>query len=623
MGNSPENAGSEPYNDADIDAIAADHGGEWVGFDETNFDGYDFEERPDHQRKFVKPRTAPMAKEVKAAVRSVLRAANGYAAAEMDALISQIRISAQAISELDEYDQRVLRGVLEVLDFEIANLTDDAVVDLAGCAHLEYSDSSVIAFFATIPDADPLPPKMVPRAVWLALVNEVTARHTRRATEALNAAIDERAPAADQVELFDKIQAPASRVAVIREAGLLTVDQMIADFEAEGGVMTPYRLSSGYPTLDVTQTSAGQEIGSIVPGEMLLVLGATGTGKSSFEYAVQRASTLDLTLRYPDAVSMLLHTEESSMDKAKAIGLLRDQRWHFLAKNIFIENIGSSRRRIGEVFFESIAAAVRRSEKTGRSPIEFATHKVHIDYIQALKEAGEQDNMAVNTTAELILRGLQECNPEEIEKFSGVNFESYTNMRWPQELDSHRVAVVCYGQLRKATGDAVEYYDPKDRKHSLPTFSLEDTGDNAAWTAPDGSKWCWDVRTGDFRLFTKNDIYGSSKPLQNATSVLLLHRSVPQKNPIAGRDENGNPHLADTRGRFLLDKARNGQQALYVPMSFDVMPDGFRAQYFDPIGHEVVTNGGYEIEQEFYQGPGDPMIPKRDRRSVFSDMRYS
>jgi hypothetical protein len=51
------------------------------------------------------------------------------------------------------------------------------------------------------------------------------------------------------------------------------------------------------------------------------------------------------------------------------------------------------------------------------------------------------------------------------------------------------------------------------------------------------------------------------------------------------------------------------------------MPDGFRAQYYDVIGEGLVNDGLIEVD-DFFQTPGDPMIPKRPARSPFADLRY-
>jgi hypothetical protein len=571
-------------------------------------------------RKSRRPRTAGMGDEVFDTFCVVIASIDQEPASQVANLCSQIRVSSKALDELDDDVRRTVHGVLELLEFEVSLLGPESPVSISDLAAITIASQAVSDAVAGIRALPHDQRRDNPIRVWQALVNEVQSRHTRRQIDTLARVIDERHPIDEQLTAYDKVEPPATRVAVVRENGLRTVDQLLEEFEAAGAT-TGERWSSGFPALDAAMTAEGEEPGIIAPGENMLILGPTGTGKSSIAYALQRAMTLDLVLRYPDAVSALLHTEEETTVKARAIGLGRGQRWHFLAKNILIENIGSSRRRIGELFCESVAHSVRRSDTTGRHPREFMLHELQIDYVQAIGEQGENEQTSVINTSELILRGLQACNPEEVEKYSGVSFTRYTGMKWPEELEHHRIAVVTYGQLRKSGSDAVMFFDPTNKRHSLNQFTLEDTSDDPAWVDSSGNKWCWEVRPGDYRIFTKDDIYGSSKPLQNATSVLLLHRSRPQKNPVSWHDELGHPHLTDTRSRLILDKARNGQQALYVPMAFDVMPDGFRAQYFDVIGQKLLGAAQIKVE-DFCSMPGDPMIPVRGVRSPFADLRY-
>lgn len=574
----------------------------------------------------VKPRrasarTGDMGPTVWRAFTQVMAASDGSPASEFAALIAQIKVSTNALDELDDDHRRRVLSVIELVEFEISVASSESTISLDDCSTLPFSSDSTAADVAAIAAIAAPDRPSNPMGAWVAMCNEVQSRRTRRMLDTLAGAIDAHAPVSDQLAIYDKLEPPATRVAVIREEGIRTVDRLLEELEEAGASLTPYRLSSGFPTLDASQTADHEEPGIIAPGENMLILGPTGTGKSSIEYALHRGTTLALTQIYPDALSILAHTEEESRVKARAIGLCRGQRWHFLAKNVIIENIGSSRKRLAEMFYETVAHAIRRSQETGRHPVEFVVHKMHIDYIQAIAEQGENEQTSVITTSELILRGFQACNPAEIEKYSGINFTRYTGMKWPDELEHHRVAVITYGQLRKSGSDATVFYDPGNKKHSLNQFALEDTSDAPAWTDASGNRWCWEVKGGDFRLFTKDDIYGSSKPLQNATSVLLLHRSRPQKNPVSWYDDHGRPHLTDTRARLILDKARNGQSALYVPMSFDVMPDGFRAQYYDVIGESLVNDNLIDVE-EYYQQPGDPMIPKRPPRSPFTNLRY-
>jgi hypothetical protein len=298
--------------------------------------------------------------------------------------------------------------------------------------------------------------------------------------------------------------------------------------------------------------------------------------------------------------------------KAKAIGLLPGQPWHHLAQSVIVQNLGSSRQMIAAEFYKAISWAIRRSRETGRHMMEFVPHVMFLDYIQAIQEPGENENLSVIRTAELLLRGVQECNPYELAKYSGLDFTEYTGMAWPEELAHHRVATVTFAQLRKTGNDAAVFYDPDNSRHTPAKFAL--IGDDGAPV--------WPVRPGDFALFTKDDIYGSSRPLHNANVVLLLHRSVPLKNPIASRDENGFPHLADTRARLIVDKARAGQQALYVPMRFDVMPDGFRAQYYDSVAEAARSQGRLSIAEDVYQRAGDPMLPVQQAIHPFDGYNY-
>jgi hypothetical protein len=225
----------------------------------------------------------------------------------------------------------------------------------------------------------------------------------------------------------------------------------------------------------------------------------------------------------------------------------------------------------------------------------------------------------------MILRGLQEFNPEEIAKFSGVDFRTYTGMAWPDSVEDHRMAWVVFAQLRKSSDAQAEFYK-KTGKSQLSDYTMEDTSDNPAWVDPHGNGWAWEVRENDFRLFRQEQIYGSSNILNNATNIVLLHRSRPRGNP-AVKSADGPPHLTDMRARMIPDKSRNGIKMLYVPMAFDIQPpdpgqpEGFRAQYYDLQAEKAIEDGRF-TPHESYRISGDPILPVRPPASPLAGVKY-
>ena len=67
----------------------------------------------------------------------------------------------------------------------------------------------------------------------------------------------------------------------------------------------------------------------------------------------------------PHAYVVLFHTEEASADKVEASGLQEGGRFHHLAENVVVSDIGSSRRRIAETLYDMVIEAKKRSDLTG------------------------------------------------------------------------------------------------------------------------------------------------------------------------------------------------------------------------------------------------------------------
>jgi hypothetical protein len=282
--------------------------------------------------------------------------------------------------------------------------------------------------------------------------------------------------------------------------------------------------------------------------------------------------------------------------------------------------IGSSRKRLTEMVYDLVVNAVIRSQSTGRAVTDFLPKIGFLDYIQSVTETGESEYEANNTTAELVLRGFQAFNPEEIAKFSGLDFRTYAGMPWPEGIEDHRMAWVVFAQLKKPDDENSLYYKRNSSKHPLSDFTLEDMTDVPQWIDPvTGGKYAWEVKENDYRIFRKNQIKGSSKILDNASNIILLHRSRPTNNPSELK-EDGTLHLVDTRARLIYDKTRNGSQVLYAPLEFDVSTTG-GAQFFDYKAETALAAGSFRITDDSHEY-GDPMLPVRPVPSPLSGTRY-
>ena len=272
--------------------------------------------------------------------------------------------------------------------------------------------------------------------------------------------------------------------------------------------------------------------------------------------------------------------------------------------------------------YDLVIAAMDKAQTTARPIQDFLPRIGFLDYIQSVTERGETDVQANITTAELILRGFQAFNPEEMAKFSGVDFRTYAGTAWPEGIEDHRMAWVVFAQLKKPADENAMFFKAGSRNVQLSDFTLEDTAATPGWTDSSGSGWAWEVSENDFRIFRQNQIMGSAKILQNATNIILLHRSRPYNNPARKEvGPDGRPHLEDVRARLVLDKTRNGSQMLFVPMAFDIQPDGFRAQYFDLLGEQAMELGHFAADESYRQS-GDPLLPRRPRPSPLSGVRY-
>lgn len=398
------------------------------------------------------------------------------------------------------------------------------------------------------------------------------------------------------------------------------------------GMLDHLRLSSGWPHLDRSQTAPGEIPGFISPGHLAGFVAPSGHGKSSFVRELLRNFALDLyNWGMPNAKVMAIIVEEEPKRVYRA-ARLDDPRYREIADQVLIAQVNSSRRRFGAAFMQAVVDAQRDSDAAGLPIREFMPAVVLLDYLQEIVEAGEAAYTdAINRTTSL-LRGIAECNIDEIEKFSDVRWSEVapSGMRWPSGLDDHRVAVIATAQV-KGLDESTLYWKENSRL-SKDDFALRD---------PSSGEFLWEPRPGDHRIVRRGDVSGSKKFLDNLSTLVFLHRS----NPRAGTEEydrvmpDGSVRKSfksvDTRARFIFEKMRYGASAPVIPMAFSSQIDGRAAKWFDyraeaeaiaevVNGRKTARAWDWELDTTWYDPYNDdpPLLPRRPQRSLASKIAY-
>lgn len=556
-------------------------------------------------------------------MRRTLAGTHMASAEDLHAVVSLMYTADAVFEEVDPITEKRLRGVLSLIAAEYTTLGDSTLFDLHDMPALAgYSDeiAAEVTAIRAVQTSGDVPAN--PTATWLALREEVQATRSRRGLARLIDALDSKETPELKMKLFAELPPPTTRQTGREEhRSTRTARQILEDRRADLAGRPPVRYSSGFRTIDVAFTAGGEPLGLIAPGQQIVLAGPTGTGKSSISYSLIRAMAQDALNQGSQGRVILFHTEEENYDKARYIGLDRNARFSHLADSIIVEPVGSSRRRIVEVLYDEVVRADALSREMGMPITEFLPPVAFVDYIQAILEPGEDTNRGVIRTAELILRGIQAWNPEEMAKWAGLSFQEYTGQPWPKGQETHRVSVVTFAQLRKPEDHL--HYKAGDKHTPLSEFTKPADGmaglDNP-WFDEKGNPWAWEVREGDYRLIDKAMVEGTGKILQNATMVFMLHRSTPDQNPARPEPgTDGRMHLMDTRSRILFDKARNGIQMLFAPMTFDIGASS--AQYFDSLGERWVEHNRHKVD-DVYRQAGDPILPRRSAQSPLAGCPY-
>jgi hypothetical protein len=579
---------------------------------ETMTDEPDWFEGDDTPVKGSRTTVPSLETRVVTTLRSVLSSLDGARPEQGVKLIERILSSTKVLRRLAPSDRQNFHGVFEVLLHE-CSVTETGTLDLGNLpVSSEYDDAVQNELRRILATSRAEESPRDPHATWQGLVEAVQRSSTRDNAARLIEGIDAKMTVAELMDRFKRLEAPTAQKAVSRAGAVRTAKEMATEYRTSTAGSLQLRFSCGMPTLDKGYTNPGEMTGFVAPGQFVVVMGPTGTGKSSFAATVTPAFGLDLhNFGLTDAKQVLFHTEEESIDKLRAFRMDIGQKFHHLADNLVIDAIGTSRRRMAETIYDLVIEADGRARSTKRPITDFLPYIVQLDYLQSISEPGEDEVKASAITAEFLLRGVAAWNPDEMAKFGGVDFREYAGMSWPSGMENHRVATIAYAQLVKVSDDTL-YYKAGKKGVQLSDFALLNEKDEPYW----------DVRENDLRLFGKNQMRGSGVIANNAHAIVILHRSVPYNNP-AVRGEGGLLQLTDTRARFMFEKSRAGSQLPYAPMRFDIQSNGFRAQYFDELAERAIAEGRLtNYDTSYRTEPGDPILPRRPKLSPLEGFRY-
>jgi len=548
-----------------------------------------------------------------------LASCQGRTGAELLDMLSYAISSDQVMSYLDPSERKTFVRLSEIMTSAFG-VDRQAAVDWFDIPDLQAASPRVLRQVSAVRSligSKDLPTN--PAGTWRALVGRVTRISARGKALHLAQAIDADEPDEVLMDVFRSMVPPSSRTEVVNASFSRSAAEWEAHDRSAAASAAPYRISSGYPTLDWSLTmkntdgSPAEPLGAFAPGEFHVVAAPTGNGKSAMSRRLITAAAQDLVVGWGRANDRVLIciTEESPRIVYEAAGLAAGGQFHHLASNVTIANTGASRRRIVHAVWDQVLTAVHLSRETGISLDQAGLPAMIVwDYIGGTVEAGEpQDTVAMERNANLAMRGFAQWDIDAMEMFSGESFSAYAGMPWPENFGSFKPVVVAFAQFVKLKDPL--WYDPTIKGISVSDFVVE---------RPDGSAG-WEVRPGDFRLPTQGEVRGSGVLINHATSLLFLHRSRPQKNPKVMDPKTGKFRLVDNRARIMLVKTRNGADLPFIPMQFDSQPSGPRGQFFDVLAEAAIESGKLD-PGEAYSESGDPITPPRPCRTPFDSVAY-
>lgn len=524
-------------------------------------------------------------------------------------LLAQLRGADPLYRVVGEDEARQLKAALRTVDAILSDVADDGEVWLDQMGVFTSSAPStrnLRELFAAVAKTLPAssPESALGGALFLcrkALSRDSAAR--------LVTAIDVGADPEELGKIFGEILPPSAI-----EGTQLTENPSLRDTVREAGnrgeLLT---LSSGFRTLDTAlHTRPDLPMGFIRGGQLVVMVAPSGAGKTSTIMGTVIVSMTTDKLRQGKRGRLIfVHNEDETAELFADAGISEGGRHEHLLDHIVALKT-TSRSETVKMFYREILRAKRLSNETGLPVDLFMPPGLVVDYYQALTDGETSEVEATNKTADMLLYGIGNCDPVALAAITGISFQAYTGEAWPDGLNGYNLPVLATAQLLLKGNQKPFSGDGKDDWRGYATATQADTP-------------AWEVRPGDYPLSKLDDIRGSTKIIQHATTIIGLHRSRPRNNPVVSTDENGFEQLADTRGYFTILKARYGQRMLVIPMEFNRQRNGgARAQYIDCNAEKAMGLLGDRMvyDNELFRFSGDPIIPVRPVPTRMKSITY-
>jgi hypothetical protein len=522
-------------------------------------------------------------------------------------LINQLRGADALYKVLDEEDTHQLKRTLSVASAVLADLHEgevwlDALGLLAGPGRADKRVQEILERIANTP------PSAKPESRLAGAVFNCRKLLSRTSANRLVRAIDAGKTPDELAKIFSEIVPPSAL------DGVATAENPSVAELFNQAILRPTTttFSSGFMTLDkALHTRPEFPLGFVRGGQLVLMVAPSGAGKTSTIGTVIIAMTTDAIRQGLRGRIIFVHNEDETEDLFDAVGISPGKAHAHMMQRVTALKT-TSRSEFVKFFYREVLWAKRQAIDTGLPITTYMPPAVLVDYYQALTEAGENEVQSTSSSADLLLYGVANCDPVALDMFSGISFQEYTGEAWPAGLEGFGIGVIATAQLLLKGNQ--KPFDPE--KGNWRDYATATPADEPAW----------EVRPGDYPLAKLDDIRGATKIIQHATTIIGLHRSRPRNNPEVGKDDNGYPTLADTRGYFTILKARYGQRLLTIPMEFNRQRNGgSKAQYIDAAAETAIAAPTLKVtfDEELWKQSGDPIIPPRPRRSRMTDIRYS